>query len=280
MALKAGYYGIKKFIADKLNRMNPGDSFATDAEIAAAADKVRADIAPVLEEAKAPAGGITAGDQFYLNDILYTATADIAAGADIVTTGEGKNADVSSNVTQQITAAVQQLTNSKVDNSVIGTVEDGTTASRAYAVGEHFIRNGAFCTVTQAISSGGTLTEGTNFINGDVAGLFARYDCKSELTPASNVTITDSYKCLCGNLLTYQLKLSATENLAVNDNLINSGLIKAFSSSPGIATAVFCDTDGNDYIVRYWSQSGNPILRVFTAIPSGKEIRGTISYII
>lgn len=36
MALKAGYRGIKKYIADKLNRMNPGDSFATDAEIAAA----------------------------------------------------------------------------------------------------------------------------------------------------------------------------------------------------------------------------------------------------
>lgn len=40
MALKAGYYGIKKFIADKLNRMNPGDSFATDAEIAAAVEKI------------------------------------------------------------------------------------------------------------------------------------------------------------------------------------------------------------------------------------------------
>ena len=40
MALKAGYYGIKKFIADKLNRMNPGDSFATDAEIAAAVEGV------------------------------------------------------------------------------------------------------------------------------------------------------------------------------------------------------------------------------------------------
>ena len=40
MALKAGYYGIKKFIADKLNRMNPGESFATDAEIAAAMQDV------------------------------------------------------------------------------------------------------------------------------------------------------------------------------------------------------------------------------------------------
>lgn len=43
MALKAGYRGIKKYIADKLNRMNPGDSFATDAEIAAAAQQIYKD---------------------------------------------------------------------------------------------------------------------------------------------------------------------------------------------------------------------------------------------
>ena len=40
MALKAGYKGIKKYIADKLNLMNPGDSFATKAEIAAAVEEV------------------------------------------------------------------------------------------------------------------------------------------------------------------------------------------------------------------------------------------------
>lgn len=106
MALRAGYKGIKKYVADMLNKMNPGDSFATDAEIAAAANQVRADIAPVLEEAKAPAGGITSGEQFYLNDILYTAMADITSGANIVITGEGKNADVSADVTQQIATKV------------------------------------------------------------------------------------------------------------------------------------------------------------------------------
>ena len=58
---------------------------------------------------------------------------------------------------------------SKADNSVIGTVEDGTTASQAYAVGSHFIRDDAFCTVAQAISSGGTLTEGTNYTSGSIA---------------------------------------------------------------------------------------------------------------
>ena len=38
MALRAGYKGIKKYVADMLNKMNPGDSFATDAEIATKVD--------------------------------------------------------------------------------------------------------------------------------------------------------------------------------------------------------------------------------------------------
>lgn len=57
----------------------------------------------------------------------------------------------------------------KADNSVIGTVEDGATASQDYAVGEHFIRNGAFCTCTQPIAQGGSFILGTNYTVGDVA---------------------------------------------------------------------------------------------------------------
>lgn len=107
MSLKAGYKGIKKYIADKLNRMNPDDSFATVAEIA-----------------------------------------------------------------------------EKCDNSVIAPVEDKATCQNpdGYAVGEHFIRNSAFCTVTQAISSGGTLTEGTNYTSGNVAGCLIKQDTFSGKT--------------------------------------------------------------------------------------------------
>lgn len=58
---------------------------------------------------------------------------------------------------------------SKTDNSVVGTVENGTTASQAYAVGEHFIRNDAFCTAIAAIASGATLTLNTNYVEGTIA---------------------------------------------------------------------------------------------------------------
>lgn len=58
---------------------------------------------------------------------------------------------------------------SKTDNSVVGTVESGTTASQAYAVGEHFIRNDKFCTCISAIASGATLTLNTNYVEGTIA---------------------------------------------------------------------------------------------------------------
>ena len=56
-----------------------------------------------------------------------------------------------------------------VAESVVGTVESGTTASQPYAVGEHFIRNDAFCTAIAAIASGATLTQGTNYVEGTIA---------------------------------------------------------------------------------------------------------------
>lgn len=58
---------------------------------------------------------------------------------------------------------------SKAEKTTIGTVESGTTASQAYAVGEHFIRNDKFCTAIVAIASGATLTLNTNYVEGTIA---------------------------------------------------------------------------------------------------------------
>lgn len=55
-------------------------------------------------------------------------------------------------------ANVEARLDDKCDNSVIGTVEDGDKASQAYAVNDIFIRNGALCKVTSAISQGDTLS--------------------------------------------------------------------------------------------------------------------------
>lgn len=56
-----------------------------------------------------------------------------------------------------------------VATSVVGTAENGTTASQAYAVGEHFIRNDKFCTAIASIASGAALTLNTNYVEGTIA---------------------------------------------------------------------------------------------------------------
>ena len=68
-----------------------------------------------------------------------------------------------------------KLIEEKADNSVIAPAENGSTASQAYAVREHFIRDDAFCTCTQAISQGGSFTLNTNYTAGDVATQFGLY---------------------------------------------------------------------------------------------------------
>lgn len=69
-------------------------------------------------------------------------------------------------------ASVEESLDDKCDNSVIGTVEDGTNPTKAYAVGEHFIRNGKFCTVTVAVTTSSTWTLGSNYVEGYVADEF------------------------------------------------------------------------------------------------------------
>ena len=57
--------------------------------------------------------------------------------------------------------------NADVTHYVLGdfaTVEDSTTASKAYKVGEYLVYNNRLYRVTTAIASGGTITVGTNCV--------------------------------------------------------------------------------------------------------------------
>ena len=48
-------------------------------------------------------------------------------------------------------------------DSNLAYVENSTTASRAYSVGNYVIINGVLCKITAAVANGGTLTSGTNY---------------------------------------------------------------------------------------------------------------------
>ena len=74
-------------------------------------------------------------------------------------------------------------------NQNLASIEDGTTASKAYAVGDFIVHNGLLYKVTAAISSGGTLTPGTN-ISQTTAGQELS-DINSDLA-VNNTQITSS----------------------------------------------------------------------------------------
>lgn len=86
----------------------------------------------------------------------------------------------------------QELANSKADITAIGTDESGrTTASKAYAIGEHFYKDGKFCTAKTAIASGATFTLNTNYVEDDLSNTL-----KNKADSILTVTQNDSYEII------------------------------------------------------------------------------------
>lgn len=79
-----------------------------------------------------------------------------------------------------------ELDEQKADNSVIGTVEDGANPTKSYAVGEHMIRGGKFCTVTVPVTTSSTWTLGGNYVEGDVAS-----ELEKTFSKIKNLATTD-----------------------------------------------------------------------------------------
>lgn len=68
------------------------------------------------------------------------------------------------------------------------TVEDSTTASKAYKVGEYLVYNNRLYRVTTAIASGGTITVGTNVVQTDVGAEMANRRLWFKDVPVSALT--------------------------------------------------------------------------------------------
>lgn len=69
-------------------------------------------------------------------------------------------------------------------NDALAPPENGSTASQSYAIGEHFMRNGDFCTAIAAITSGGSFTLNTNYVVGTIAETLQTLT--SDLTSVAN----------------------------------------------------------------------------------------------
>ena len=255
MALKAGYRGIKKYIADKLNSLGDLDNLATDAELSEVAEEqeqlledtvgwVVEDIAKLytytgtnshvdftysptsvkLNGTATATGGVPTSATVPEDGILTlkagkykiaSSNADILAEiialdpSEVIITGNGTftlTADRSAFIRAKaingrtyenavatftlqrlsVEEELQILDTDKCDITVIGNVEDGATPSKSYAVGEHMIRGGKFCTVTSSVTTASTWTLNTNYVEGTIADNLAPLDIA--ITPPTGVT--------------------------------------------------------------------------------------------
>ena len=89
-------------------------------------------------------------------------------------------------------ASVSDSLDDKCDNSTIAPVENGSTASQAYAVGSHAIRNGAFITWKNAKAQGETINDASDYTSGDVADSLIKQATFSGTTSSTGNMLLDN----------------------------------------------------------------------------------------
>lgn len=203
MALKAGYKGIKNNLLNKLKAMpfisEIGDGLTLeDGELSATGGGGGGADLSVIAPTFSAETAYTAGEYVTYESKLYKFTTDHAAGAwdvsdvtEVTVSDDLEKTYKSDDATESAIAdadyvpfydssasASRKSTWSNFKNkilsgvamiSAIGTNETGTTASRAYAVAEHFYKDGKFCTAIASIAQGATFTLNTNYVEGNIA---------------------------------------------------------------------------------------------------------------
>lgn len=111
------------------------------------------------------------------------------------TSATAKKKSLWSNIKDKLSAIFTLL-------SIVGTVENGETASQEYAVGKHFVKDGYFCTAIANIAQGATLTLNTNYTQGDVASAIYKrqplntYAGYIAVGTSTTVTVSGGYRGL------------------------------------------------------------------------------------
>jgi len=141
------------------------------------------------------------GDLVITNVHMYKVTQAIAQGDNLVPTVNLSETTVENELKEGSQGDVQY--------GMIASVEETSTASKAYNEGEYLIYNGTLYKVTSSISSGGTLTPNTN-ITAVIVG--------DELTHLNTAEI-DTYSMIG----TYEPTLIASKNYYVGDYVIANG---------------------------------------------------------
>ena len=101
----------------------------------------------------------------------------------------------------------------------IATVENSTTASHAYTVGEYLCLNGILYRVTVDIASGGTITPGTNCTSTTIGADLHTPISYSNLVSGS-MTVTSFSAFLVGKVLFFEIRFTVTADIASNTEII------------------------------------------------------------
>lgn len=167
----------------------------------------------------------------------------------------------------------------KANASNLATIESSTTASQAYSEGDYLVLNGQLYEVTTAISSGETLTVGTNIsattvgseltaLNNGLTSVQNELRVKSLTLQSANssVTITAQSAKLFGNVLAVFVTFTLSSQVSIYGNLISLG---GKSASAGWILPVY--TAGmvpvNDQSV--YGDAGNTNIRSSRNLPAG-----------
>lgn len=129
-------------------------------------------------------------------------------------------------------------------NDALAPPENGSTASQSYAIGEHFMRNGDFCTAIAAITSGASFTLNTNYVVGTIAE--AIETLTSDLTTKLDKTsvINDLNQYTAGNAL------DAVQGRVLNEKLGGIYIKWGYDSVAGVNTLRFYKAADNTLIFR------------------------------
>lgn len=92
---------------------------------------------------------------------------------------------------------------SKANQTQLAYVETGTTASRAYAVGEYFCNGGLLCRAKTAIANGATFTENTNYTLVNEGGLNQVRLKYMDITATPSTTGNVQINSNTGNVVTF-----------------------------------------------------------------------------
>lgn len=114
------------------------------------------------------------------------------------------------------------LDSKKADILAIGTDESGrTTASRSYAQGEHFYKDGKFGKTKTAVAEGATWTLNTNYEEGTIADELDVADITSEITFSTDCTWgTETKIRKCGKFVNVALRFKTPSTLTSNKAII------------------------------------------------------------